>query len=107
MIYLRFVFCVVLALLLILYTVCTYRDTKAYYEEGHVPYTKAEKRKRVVLWISLPVMLLIGVPLFAASVPSGYQEILLGLLGVGGIVLVRHLSDLFLMYFNYKSQKKK
>ena len=107
MIYLRFVFCVVLALLLILYTVCTYRDAKACYEKGHVPYTTAEKRKRVVLWISLPVMLLIGVPLFAASVPSGYQKILLGLLGVGGIVLVRYLSDLFLMYFNFKSRKKK
>ena len=104
---LRILFIVSLSIALIPFVIYTYRDAKAYMESGHVPLLPSEKRKRIAIWVSLPLLLLFGGPLLSPNVYSGYFDVLMAVVAVIGIWAIRSLPGVLLLYFYLKNRNKK
>ena len=103
---LRILFVAALAFALVVFVIFVFRDAKAFSKDGRVLLSPADKRKRVVVGAVLLLLLLFGAPLLSANGFSGYLDVVLKVLSVAGIVIVRTVPGVLLLYFFVKSQKK-
>ena len=103
---LRILFTVSLCFALVVFLVFVCRDAKAFAKDKRVSLTPSDKRKRIAVGAVLLLLLLFGAPLLSASGFSGYLDVVLKNLTVAGIVIVRTVPGVLLLYFLVKSQKK-
>ena len=104
---LKIIVIVFIAFSLTLFVIYTYRDAKEYIKKGKVKYTTPELRIRLTIWISLPLLFLLGIPLLLSSdLSTEYIDTLIQVVTVIGIVMLRSLPGLLLLYFFIKNRKK-
>ena len=102
---LRILFVAALGFALVVFVIFVCRDAKAFAKNRHVPLSPSDKRKRIAVGAVL-LLLLFCAPLLSANGFSGYLDVVLKVLSVAGIVIVRTLPGVLLLYFFVKSQKK-
>ena len=103
---LRILFVLSLAFALVVFVIFVCRDAKAFAKDRRVSLSPADKRKRIAVGAVLLLLLLFGAPLLSANGFSGYLDVVLKILTVAGIVIVRTVPGVLLLYFFVKSQKK-
>ena len=103
---LRILFVAALAFALVVFVVFVCRDAKAFAKDRRVSLSPSDKQKRIAVGAVLLLLLLFGAPLLSANGFSGYLDVVLKVLSVAGIVIVRTLPGVLLLYFFVKSQKK-
>ena len=103
---LRILFVAALGFALVVFVIFVCRDAKAFAKDRRVLLSPADKRKRIAVGAVLLLLLLFGAPLLSANGFSGYLDVVLKVLSVAGIVIVRTLPGVLLLYFFVKSQKK-
>ena len=103
---LRVLFVLSLAFALVVFVIFVCRDAKAYAKDRRVSLSPSDKRKRIAVGAILLLLLLFGAPLLSANGFSGYLDVVLKVLSVAGIVIVRTVPGVLLLYFFVKSQKK-
>ena len=102
---LRILFVLSLAFALVVFVVFVCRDARAFAKDRRVSLSRTDKQKRIAVGAVL-LLLLFGAPLLSASGFSGYLDVVLKILTVAGIVIVRTVPGVLLLYFLVKSQKK-
>ena len=102
---LRILFVAALAFALVVFVIFVFRDAKAFAKDRRVSLSPSDKRKRIAVGAVL-LLLLFGAPLLSANGFSGYLDMVLKVLSVAGIVIVRTVPGVLLLYFFVKSQKK-
>ena len=103
---LRILFVLSLAIALVVFVIFVFRDAKAFSKDGRVSLSPSDKQKRIAVGAVLLLLLLFGAPLLSANGFSGYLDVVLKILTVAGIVIVRTVPGVLLLYFFVKSQKK-
>ena len=103
---LRILFVLSLAFALVVFVVFVCRDAKTYAKDRRVSLSQSDKRKRIAVGAVLLLLLLFGAPLLSANGFSGYLDVALKVLSVAGIVIVRTVPGVLLLYFFVKSQKQ-